>query len=95
MFTPEELAEMAAADQEIEETFHLTGEDMQLSLELDKAAYRDSLPNKERDALDKRRAYRERNREKVAAQKRTWRTVHRDRYNEYMRGYMRRWRSSE
>ena len=93
MFTPEELAEMAAADQEIEETFHLTGEDMQLSLELDKAAYRDSLPNKERAALDKRKAYRERNWEKVAAQKRTWRTVHRDRYNEYMRVYMRRWRS--
>lgn len=95
MFTPEELAEMAAADQEIEETFYLTGEDMQLSLELDKAAYRDSLPNKERAALDRRRAYRSKNRHKVAAQKKKYRSVHRERYNEYMRAYMRRYRSEE
>ena len=95
MFSPEDLAEMAAADEEIEQSFELTKDDVQLSLDLDRYAHRDSLPNKDRDALDKRRAYRERNREKVAAQKRTWRTVHRDRYNEHMRGYMRRWRSSE
>lgn len=95
MFSPEDLAEMAAADEEIEKTFQLTSDDIQMSLYLDRQAHRDSLPNAEKEALDKRRAYRKENREKIAAQKRTWRTVHRDRYNEYMRGYMRRWRSSE
>ena len=38
LFTPEELAEMAAADAEIEENFSLTNEDLKRSRALDKEA---------------------------------------------------------
>ena len=44
MFTSEELAEMAAADDEVEATFTLTMEDIQLAKELDRAAHLDGLP---------------------------------------------------
>ena len=42
-FTPEELAEMAAADAEIEASFHLEQADLDLSLELDRQAHFDGL----------------------------------------------------
>ena len=38
MFTPEELAEMAAADAEIDTEFRLTQEDLERSRELDREA---------------------------------------------------------
>ena len=46
MFTPEELAEMAAADAEIDTEFRLTQEDLERSRELDREAKFCALPMK-------------------------------------------------
>ena len=105
LFTPEELAEMAAADAEIEASFRLEQEDLDRALAFDRLAHFEGLPPEKRKlAAQKRayreanrekvaayqRAYREANREKVAAQKRAYREANREKYNAYMREYMRR-----
>ena len=104
-FTPEELAEMAAADAEIEASFHLEQADLDLSLELDRQAHFDGLsPEKQKVAAQRKawyeanrdkvaaqqKAYREANRDKVAAQRKARYEANRDKYNAYMREYMRR-----
>ena len=69
MFTPEELAEIAAADAEIEAEFRLTQEDLDRSRELDREAKFRALPMEKQKVAAQRKAYREANREKVAAQR--------------------------
>ena len=76
MFTPEELAEMAAADAEIEAEFRLTQEDLDRSRELDREAKFRALPMEKQKVAAQRKAYREANREKV-----------RERARNYMRAY--------
>lgn len=73
-FTPEELAEMAAADAEIEASFRLEREDLERARKLDREAHFEALPYEKRKVAAQRKAYREANREK---------------YNAYMRKYMR------
>ena len=79
LFTPEELEELRRADEELEEDFRLTPEDLIFSRELDKQAAYDRKDNRGRRAADQQRAYREANR---------------DAYNQYMREYLRRRRNS-
>ena len=76
MFTPEELAEMAAADAEIEKEFRLTQEDLNRSRELDREATFQSLPPEKQKVAAQKKAYYEANREKV-----------RERVRNYMREY--------
>lgn len=76
MFTPEELAEMAAADAEIDTEFRLTQEDLERSRELDREAKFCALPMKKQKVAEYQKAYREANREKV-----------RERARNYMREY--------
>ena len=77
-FTPEELAEMAAEDAEIEASFRLEQADLDRSSELDRQAHFDGLdPEKQR----------------VAAQRKAYREANKDKYNAYMREYMRKWRT--
>lgn len=57
-FTPEELAEMALADAEIEATFQITLEDWATSRRLDRYAKDERLTNAERQAREKARARR-------------------------------------
>ena len=100
-FTPEELAEMAAADAEIDAA-PLAQEDYLLSAELDRDARRQRLDNKQREIAAhqrayyeanreeiaaKKRAYREANREEIAAKKRAYYEANREQYNTYMREY--------
>lgn len=66
-FTPEELAEMAAADAEIEATFRLEQADLDRSKDMDREAHFDALPPEKRKLAAYQKAYREANREKVAA----------------------------
>lgn len=73
-FTPQELAEMAAADAEIEASFRLTQDDIDFSRSMDRVAKFESLP------FDK---------QKVAAQKKAYREANREKYRAYMREYMR------
>ena len=77
-FTEEELAEMAAADAEIEASFQLTNDDLVMSREFDRMAVLDSMDNQKR---------------KVAAQKKAYREANREKYNAYMREYLRRRRA--
>lgn len=76
MFTLEELAEMAAADAEIEKEFRLTQEDLDRSRELDLEAKFQALPEEKQKVAAQQKAYREANREKV-----------RERARNYMREY--------
>ena len=110
MFTPEELAEMVAADAEIEKEFRLTQEDLDRSRELDLEAKFQALPaekqklakyqkayyeaNREKVAAQKK-AYREANREKVAAQKKAYREANREKVRERARNYMREYRAKK
>ena len=78
-FTPEELAEMAAADAEIEATFRLEQADLDRCKAMDREAHFESLPPEKRKVAARQKAYREANREK---------------YNAYMREYMRKKRAA-
>ena len=77
-FTEEELAEMAAADAEIKASFQLTNDDLVMSREFDRMAVLDSMDNQKR---------------KVAAQQKAYREANREKYNAYMREYLRRRRA--
>lgn len=68
MFTPEELEELRRSDAEIDEGFTLTQEDLNFSRNLDREAKLDKLDNHGRKIAAQRAAYREANREKIAAQ---------------------------
>ena len=84
-FTPEELAEMAAADAEIDASFRLTNEDIKRSREADKAAMFDRLPPEKKKIAAKQRAYREANREEIAAKQRAYREANREEINDKAR----------
>ena len=72
MFTPEELAEMAAADAEIEAEFRLTQEDLDRSRELDRAAKFRALPMEKQKVAEYQKAYYEANREQLRKRARNY-----------------------
>lgn len=78
LFSDEELEELRRADEELDESFHLTPEDMARSRRLYKEAKLDRLDNKGKRSAAQKAAYREANREK---------------YNAYMREYMKKKKS--
>lgn len=82
-FTPEELAEMAAADAEIEAEFCMTQEEIDDSRERDYFFRVDSMENKQ---LGQRR-YHEANKDKIAEYQRLYREAHRDKRIECQRRY--------
>ena len=104
LFTPDELAELSAADAEIDaapltlEDYRETdGRDRSVRMERKgpkgrKVAAQKKAwyeANREKVAAQKK-AYREANREKVAAQQKAYREANREKYNTYMREYMRK-----
>lgn len=95
MFTPEELAEMAAADAEIEAEFRLTQEDLDRSRELDREAKFRALPMEKQKVAEYQKAYREANREKVAAQRKAYYEANREQLRERARNYMRAYRTKK
>ena len=95
MFTPEELAEMAAADAEIEAEFRLTQEERDRSRELDREAKFRALPMGKQKAAEYQKAYYEANREKVAAQQKAYREANREQLRERARNYMREYRAKK
>ena len=66
MFTPEELAEMARADAEIEASFCLTNEELKQSREIDRDVVVGRMDRDTRRRAEYQKAYREANRDKVA-----------------------------
>ena len=104
LFTPEELAEMAAADAEID-AMPLTLEDYRETDGRDRSVKMERKGLKGKKVAAQKKAYREANREKVAAQqkayyeanrekvaaqKKAYREANREKYNAYMREYMRK-----
>lgn len=87
LFTPEELAKLAAADAEIDASFSLTNEDIRRSREADKAAMLDRLPPEKRKAAARHRAYYERHREEIAAKARAYYEKNREKKLAYQRAY--------
>ena len=87
LFTPEELAKLAAADAEIEATFRLTNEDIRRSREADKAALLDRLPPEKKRIAAYQRAYRESNREEIAAYQRAYHEANREEIAAKKRAY--------
>ena len=82
-FTPEELAEMAAADAEIEAEFCMTQEEIDDSRERDYFFRVDSMDRKQ---LGQRR-YREANKEKIAEGQRRYYEANKDKISEDRRRY--------
>lgn len=95
MFTPEELAEMAAADAEIEKAFRLTQEDLDRSRELDLEAKFQALPAKKQKLAAQQKAYREANREKLAEYQKAYYEANREQLRERARNYMREYRAKK
>jgi hypothetical protein len=102
-FTAEELEEMRRADEEIEQKFHLTNDDLIWEREMEReialermspekrriAEYQRAYREANRDSIaEKQRAYYEANRDSIAEYKRAYREANRDKYNAYMREYM-------
>ena len=86
-FTPEELAEMAAADAEIEASFRLEPDDLIRSARFDRLARFDALPPEKRKVAAQQKAWYEANREKVVAQQKAYREANREKVAEYNRNY--------
>lgn len=80
LFTPEELAELAAADAELDESFVQTQEERVASRKLDRTIQLANMEPRKRKIAESQRAYREANREK---------------YNAYMREYQRKRREKQ
>ena len=110
LFTPEELEELRRADQEIEENFQITQEEINQSRKRDResalesidhhhrkiAAYQAAYREANREKIAAyHAAYREANREKIAAQKAAYREANREKYNAYHREYQRKWREKQ
>jgi hypothetical protein len=68
LFTPEELEELRRIDEEIDDDFCQTQEEIEESRRRDRSAKLDALDNKGRKIAAQQAAYREANREKIAAQ---------------------------
>ena len=94
LFTPEELAELAAADAELDESFAQTQEERVASRKRDRAIQLANMDKKQRKIAESKRAYYEANRDKIAESQRAYREANRDKYNAYMREYQRKRRLS-
>ena len=105
LFTPEELEELRRIDEEIDEDFCQTQEEIEASRARDRQAKLDGMDNRARKIAENQRAYREANREKIAENQRAYyeanrekiaenqrayREANRENYNKYMREYMKK-----
>ena len=87
-FTREELAEMAAADAEIERSFRITSEERRRSRELDADGRCDALIGTDRyRSAAARKDYYEANREKIAAAKKAYYEANREEIAAYKKEY--------
>ena len=89
LFTPEELAELAAFDAEIDES-DITQNEIVESRARDREAKLCEMSKKDRKIAEAQRAYREANREKIAEAKRAYYEANREKWNAYMREYRKR-----
>lgn len=86
-FTPEELAEMARADAEIEREFILSAEEAAESRELDRAALMARKDKQAKAVAEYQRRYYEANKEAVAEYNRRYREANKEAVAERQRRY--------
>ena len=86
LFTPEELAELAAFDAEIDES-DITQNEIDASRERDREAVLAGMSKRNRKIAEYKRAYYEANREKIAENKRAYYEANREKIVEYQRAY--------
>ena len=86
LFTPEELAELAVFDAEVDDE-PLTMEEIRESRERDRDARHAAKDKKEQKIAENKRAYREANREKIAENQRAYREANREKIAENKRAY--------
>ena len=87
LFTPEELAELAAFDAEVDAAPAYDPEAVKTQRRRDTEIRWDGLDNKERAAAEYQRAYREANRDSIAEYQRAYREANRDSIAEKKRAY--------
>ena len=90
LFTAEELEELRRADEELDESFVQTQDEINESRRRDRASQLDNMDAKHRKIAENQRAYYEANREKIAENQRAYREANREKINAYMRGYRKR-----
>ena len=86
-FTTEELEEMRRADEEIDADFRLNPDDLRRSRLMDREAMQEMLTPEKRKVAERKRAYREANRDKLAEYQRAYYEANRDKLAEYKRAY--------
>ena len=84
LFTPEELAELAAFDAEIDES-DITQNEIDASRERDREAVLAGMSKRNRKIAEYQRAYYEANREKIAENQRAYREANREKWTAYQR----------
>ena len=89
LFTPEELAELAAFDAEIDES-DITQNEIDASRERDREAVLAGMSKRNRKIAENHRAYYEANREKIAENHRAYYEANREKWNAYQREYRKR-----
>jgi hypothetical protein len=87
LFTPEELEELRRADEELDESFVQTQEEITESRKRDRKAKLAQMHPDKRKIAESQKAYREANREKIAESKKAYYEANREKYNAYMRAY--------
>ena len=92
LFTPEELAELAAFDKEIDES-DITQNEIEASRARDREAVLSGMSKREKKIAEAQRAYREANREKIAEAQRAYYEANREKWNAYQREYKKRRRT--
>ena len=86
-FSPEELEEMRRADEEIEQNFQWTNEEIAASREIDASIKAALKPIEKRRIAEYQRAYYEANKDSIAEKQRAYREANKDSIAEYQRAY--------
>ena len=87
LFTPEELAELAAFDAEIQDEPEYDPEEIKAARERDFQARQKGRDDRERAIAEYKRGYREANKEAIAEYKRGYYAANKEAIAEYKRGY--------
>ena len=95
MFTPEELEELRRFDEELDEEFVQTQEEIRESRKRDRESKLLAMEPEKRRIAEYQAAYREANRDKIAERNAAYRENNRAKYNAYQREYQRKRREAK
>ena len=87
MFTPEELEELRRFDEELDEEYVQTQDEIVASRKRDRAAAVANMEPEKRKIAERNAAYREANKDKIAERKAAYREANKDKIAEYQAAY--------